>query len=286
MGFGGDSLRVSYGLQGAPRGDNSGLIGNNMTSHSGFMDVLGHAALQGDADTFQSIDWATARSTESCVALAKLYARKGDVLAFEKLLAQMEKADDAESQMLIHNYYIHACSQAGDVAGAKNHIQRMEFLGLKPDLMTFNTLLNTYASAGDADGAERCIIDLARRGIAPNIVSFATLCKALARQGKVEQIEDVIHMIEAIGMETNEYFFASLVSACGVRSPPDLARAELILPELVLRGIRPGSIRKLLGKLVGEVRMAKLFHILSKVSDPFDAAGGCTVEALDARSMK
>mmetsp|Transcript_106911 Transcript_106911/g.190029 ORF Transcript_106911/g.190029 Transcript_106911/m.190029 type:complete len:429 (-) Transcript_106911:125-1411(-) len=218
---------------------------------------------------------------EECIKQAKISARKGQVSAFDQLLPRARHFS-TDTQVLISNYFIHACSQVADVNLASTHVQKMEAYGLKPDLMTYNTLLNTFAASGDSEGAKRCIEDMKRRHIQPNVVSFSTLCKALAREGKSGEINIVIECLENHGYEANEYFFASLVSGLGAQQPPNYKAAELVLPELMVRGIRPSSVRKLLGKLLGEVRMARLYSVIGETGPDL-----CTsYESVEVRMIK
>jgi len=278
FGFGGDGARAPSGSSDASsdpypaiwpregRSDSDGLLDRNA---------------QHPSSSSSGYHLAVTMTEEECVKQAKTCSYRGHVTVFAELLPKAEEFS-MEAQVLINNYYIHACSQVGEIRRARAHVEDMEARGLRPNLMTYNILLNTFAASGDSQGAQTCIELMKRKHVEPNLVSFSTLCKALARGGMAREIGSVIEGLENGGFEVNEYFFASLVSSLGTQEPPDLHSAELVLPELVVRGIRPTSIRKILGKLIGEVRLARLYSIVGEIG----ADQSNPSQAIESRMIK
>merc|ERR1719464_1880801 len=98
---------------------------------------------------------------------------------------------------------------------ARQYWQRMEEVGLEPNLVSYNTVINACAILGEASKAVTWLACMTEKGITPDLVTYSTLCKAFAREGKADVVEDIMRWLDASGYELNEYFFASLISACG-----------------------------------------------------------------------
>jgi len=208
--------------------------------------------------------------------LIKACAHNGDIPRAESLLYRMQE-DGHEVSLVTYNSLIHTCTQAGDVDRAEHYVDLLENSGVETNLITYNSVINACATKGDARRAEHWLLRLIKRNITPNEVTYGTICKALARQGDVQGIEQIMVRLENSGLQLNEYFYASLISACGAAQPPDTERAEHALEELVKRGFRAQSVKRALGRVVGERRAAKLlesFGILDVVQgDQCDQQG-------------
>jgi len=55
--------------------------------------------------------------------------------------------------------------------------------GMKPNLITFNTLLSLYAKMGDIAGAEKVWEEMISIGLKPDLISFNTLLSLFAKKG-------------------------------------------------------------------------------------------------------
>mmetsp|Transcript_115127 Transcript_115127/g.229295 ORF Transcript_115127/g.229295 Transcript_115127/m.229295 type:complete len:413 (-) Transcript_115127:346-1584(-) len=205
----------------------------------------------------------------------KMCAHNGNVAMAEELFREMEAK--SELSVSAYNALIHTCTQAGDLERVEWHLERMRERGFEPTLVTFNSVINACAMLGDAVRAENWLLEMVRAGIQPNHVTYGTICKVFARQGGVKQIESIMQVLESNGSPLNEYFFASLISACGVANPPDPARAERALAEMVRHGLRPQSVKRALARVVGNRRTTQLFEGLGRASSA--AAAAATTQA-------
>jgi len=193
----------------------------------------------------------------------KSCAHNGDVNGAESLLKQM-LSEGHEAAVITYNSVIHTCTQAGDPERAEKYLDVMEQRGVEPNLVTYNSVINACAAHGDTARAWQCLLRMAQRNVTPNSVTYGTICKVFARRGDVNEIERIMETLERTGIPLNEYFFASLISACGVVQPPDIARAEKALEDLVRRGLRAQSVKRALSRVVGERRTRQLIERLSR----------------------
>jgi len=180
------------------------------------------------------------------------------------LLVRMQ-CEGLEPALTAINAQIQACTKIRDISRAKQYLDDM-FAGVlgpgvaSPNIVTYNTLINVCAEKGEADSAEALLLHMISRGLEPNEVTYGTICKVFARQGNVPAVERIMKGVESTGMPLNEYFFGSLISACGATRPPDPDRASLALADMISRGLRPQSVRRALGTVVGRHRAAKLLE--------------------------
>jgi pentatricopeptide repeat protein len=159
---------------------------------------------------------------------------------------------------------IHACSQSSDIDGAERYCRLMMVLGIEPELVTYNTLINTCASQGNTQRAEDWFKDMVNNKVVPNEVTYGTLCKVFARNGEAEKVKRILQCLDESGFSLNEYFFASWISACGAADPPDRAGAEEALMEVMKRGLRPHRVRRVLARVLGEQRVFQLMNQWNK----------------------
>mmetsp|Transcript_109686 Transcript_109686/g.200933 ORF Transcript_109686/g.200933 Transcript_109686/m.200933 type:complete len:419 (+) Transcript_109686:2-1258(+) len=217
-------------------------------------------------------DFGFGNTAVSYNTLIKACAHRGDVSRAESLFQQMVEQGHQVS-LITYNSLIHTCTQAGDIARAEEYLQLMNSRGIHPNLITYNTVINACAANGDATRAEGWLIYIIKLGLQPNEVTYGTICKAFARKGEVLAVERIMEAFAKSGQTLNEYFFASLISACGTAQPPDTDRAEQAFLELVSRGLRPQSVRRVLSRAIGEKRAQALIERANRKNGQVDFAG-------------
>merc|ERR1712096_604194 len=102
---------------------------------------------------------------------------------------------------------ITAKSQNGDFLGLETLFDRMQQLGLEPDVVTFNSLINAKAQRGDFLGVENLFDRMQQLGLEPNEVTFNSVITAKAKRGDfvgVESLYDrmrdyIIHALQKYG---------------------------------------------------------------------------------------
>eukprot|EP00927_Polykrikos_kofoidii_P006587 TRINITY_DN12666_c0_g1_i4.p1 TRINITY_DN12666_c0_g1~~TRINITY_DN12666_c0_g1_i4.p1 ORF type:complete len:323 (+),score=49.96 TRINITY_DN12666_c0_g1_i4:64-969(+) len=187
----------------------------------------------------------------------KACTRAGDVSRAEDHLFAMKKANIEITTDSV-NFVIHACARAGKLETAEEYMFFMEREGVAPDIVSFNSVMNACASRGDLARAQFWFNTMVSRGIRPNEVTFGTVCSVLARHGEAAKVEGLLVAIEASGFALNEYFYASLISACMASEPPDVVRAERALKGMYARGLILRRVRYPLLCTLGKEQATKL----------------------------
>ena len=105
--------------------------------------------------------------------------------------------------------------RAGDVQRVRTTYRVMLRRSVRPDLATFNALLDAFARNGEMREAEGVLSDMGRHGVRPSTRSFNTLLKGYARAGRLRGAFHVVRrMRQQLGPRApNEVTYNTLVAA-------------------------------------------------------------------------
>lgn len=122
----------------------------------------------------------------------------------------------------------------------------MEEFGIKPDVVTFSTIMNAWSSAGLMDNCEEIFNDMVKAGIEPDIHAYSILAKGYARAGYPQKAEALLTSMTEYGVQPNVVIFTTIISGwcaagkmdCAVRlcekmhemgTPPNLKTYETLI---------------------------------------------------------
>lgn len=88
----------------------------------------------------------------------------------------------------------------------------MEEFGVKPDVVTFSTIMNAWGSAGLMDKCQEIFNDMAKAGIDPDIHAFSILAKGYVRAGEPDKAEEIIKLMEKSCVRPNVVIFTTVIS--------------------------------------------------------------------------
>lgn len=106
----------------------------------------------------------------------------------------------------------------------------MESFGVKPDVVTFSTLMNAWSAAGLMDKCREIFDDMVEAGIEPDAQAYSILAKGYVRSGEPEKAEALLATMEEQGMRPNVVIFTTIIS--GWCSAGDMERAMKILERM------------------------------------------------------
>eukprot|EP00249_Psilotum_nudum_P003333 c16731_g1_i2 orf=446-1372(-) len=96
-----------------------------------------------------------------------------------------------------YNIMINGCCGVERICDAFELLDRMHDEGLIPDLCTYNTLIKATCTAGELDAALTLLKEMQMKCIQPNRVTFNTLFSSAAYQGRLDVTEFLVeHMWE------------------------------------------------------------------------------------------
>lgn len=153
--------------------------------------------------------------------LVDAFARVGDAEQAEKIICEMESA--GRSNVVAYNAYLKA-NRGNGFKAALSILDRMKKAGLRPDVVTYNTIIDFLSSEDNgtqiAEGLVR--VDMPRNGVRPDLLTFNTLIKGVARNrgnkcdagAALGAAYRWLRELQSRGLKPDEFTYQSMVSAC------------------------------------------------------------------------
>lgn len=88
----------------------------------------------------------------------------------------------------------------------------MEEFGVKPDVVTFSTIMNAWSSAGLMDKCQEIFDDMIKASIEPDSHTFSILAKGYVRAGEPEKAEALLKVMASSGVHPNVVMFTTIIS--------------------------------------------------------------------------
>jgi pentatricopeptide repeat protein len=143
-------------------------------------------------------------------------------------------------------------------------LERMEALGLAPNVVTFSTLITACANATPSARVDEAMLLLERMeaaGLAPNVVTFSTLITACANaqpSARVDEAMLLLERMEALGLALDEHTLSAILKCCARARPRACALAELHFSRLIGPVRLNEHVERQLESAVGRERAATL----------------------------
>lgn len=88
----------------------------------------------------------------------------------------------------------------------------MEEFGVKPDVVTFSTIMDAWSSAGLMGKCQEIFDDMVKAGIEPDIHVFSILAKGYVRAGEPQKAESILTSMRKYGVHPNVVMFTTVIS--------------------------------------------------------------------------
>eukprot|EP00930_Biecheleria_cincta_P050444 TRINITY_DN3560_c1_g1_i1.p1 TRINITY_DN3560_c1_g1~~TRINITY_DN3560_c1_g1_i1.p1 ORF type:complete len:954 (+),score=184.32 TRINITY_DN3560_c1_g1_i1:150-3011(+) len=154
-------------------------------------------------------------------ALVDAIVRCGDSKALEMAVDEARCAGLAD--VVTYNTVIKGHLQRGDVKHAKKVLEAMRYSGLKPNVVTFNELLDASAQR---DACWALIDEMRACDLKPNKVTCSIVLKNLKSSSSSSEVERTMALLDSID-DMDEVLLSSVCEAC-IRT----GRANLLAKEL------------------------------------------------------
>lgn len=139
-------------------------------------------------------------------ALIDMYAKCGELQASRKLFDSMEERDVILWNVMISNYGIH-----GHVESAIEIFKLMEESNIKPNALTFLSLLSACNHTGHMVEGRLLFDRMQKYGIKPNLKHYASIVDLIGRSGSLEAAET---LVSSMPITPDGTVWGSLLSAC------------------------------------------------------------------------
>lgn len=116
-------------------------------------------------------------------------AQLGDTKAAENIMLVMQEEFQIKPDIVSFSTVIGACAEAKDVEGARQWLFKAEDEGLEPDLKCYNQAIKACARAANASQAEHLARRLMRNRLTPDMYTYNTMLSAFAKDGSPSAAE-------------------------------------------------------------------------------------------------
>lgn len=113
----------------------------------------------------------------------------------------------------------------------------MDEFRIKPDVITFSTIMNSWSSAGLMDKCKEIFDDMVKAGIEPDIHTFSILAKGYVRASQPEKAESLLRHMTLSGIHPNVVIFTTVIS--GWCSAGKMECAQRVYDKMIENGISP-----------------------------------------------
>ncbi|KAF8249884.1 hypothetical protein K440DRAFT_189713 [Wilcoxina mikolae CBS 423.85] len=211
---------------------------------------------------------------ESYSILMAALARRGDSAGVHELLRRYTEEFIPETpQELSHIMQAHV--ERGELRDVVLWFERMlHEYGIKPDVISYNILINVHRKVGDVDGAARRVQEMLDRGLKPDTTTYNILLKMCASRGDVAGAENIFNLIKQSGLRLDPYAYEALASA--YVAVKDMDKAEAILKQVAEQSfdISPTPIWNTVlsahAAMGNDERVNQIFELMHQREVPFD----------------
>lgn len=127
-------------------------------------------------------------------------------------LARLESSN-VKGSTFIYNAVMNAHAKRADLAGALDVCNRMRQIGVACDTITYNTLIATCLRSGDPGKAEQYMELMLTEGVSPSVVSFSSVMRACAQAGQGDDVMKWLSKADELGIVLNEICYSAIINA-------------------------------------------------------------------------
>ncbi|XP_019084752.1 PREDICTED: pentatricopeptide repeat-containing protein At5g21222 [Camelina sativa] len=180
-------------------------------------------------------------TTSTFNTLIKGYGKLGKLEESSRLLEMMLRDEMLQPNDRTCNILVQAWCNQRKIEEAWNIVYKMQSYGVKPDVVTFNTLARAYARVGSTYTAEDMIIPrMLHNKVKPNVRTCGTIVNGYCEEGKMEEALRFFYRMKELGVHPNLFVFNSLIKGFldikdmdGVGEVVDLMEEFGVKPDVV-----------------------------------------------------
>ncbi|KAK2995504.1 hypothetical protein RJ640_001418 [Escallonia rubra] len=231
---------------------------NNITEAWNVLHKMVAFCLQPDAVTYNTIATAYAQAGETkqpegmipqmqnnnvlpnertCSTIIGGYCREGKIKDALRFVYKMKDLG-VSPNLVVFNSLIKGFLDNADRGGVEEAQQKlmeginlqvltlMEEYGVKPDVISFSTIMNAWSAAGYMDKCREIFDDMVKAGIEPDVQAYSILAKGYVRAGEPEKAEELLTAMVKSGFRPNVVIFTTIISGwCSAKRMDDAIRA-------------------------------------------------------------
>ncbi|KAJ4883603.1 Pentatricopeptide repeat-containing protein [Raphanus sativus] len=173
--------------------------------------------------------------------LIKGYGKIGKLEESSRLLEMMVRDEMLQPNDRTCNILVQAWCNQRRIEEAWNIVYKMQSYGVKPDVVTFNTLARAYARIGSTCTAEDMIIPrMLHSRVKPNVRTCGTITNGYCEEGKMEEALRFFYRMKELGVHPNLFVFNSLIK--GFLASNDMDGVGEVVNLMEEFGVRPDVV--------------------------------------------
>ncbi|XP_073148972.1 pentatricopeptide repeat-containing protein At5g48730, chloroplastic [Henckelia pumila] len=153
---------------------------------------------------------------EAFTALLSAYSRSGLFKKAFSILEQMKNTHDCSPDVFTYSILIKSCLQVHDFCKVKLLLSDMEVEGIKPNTITYNTLIDAYGKSKKFAEMESLLTQMLRQQeCEPDVWTMNSTLRAFGGSGQIEMMEKCYEKFQSAGIEPNIKTFNILLDSYG-----------------------------------------------------------------------
>ncbi|XP_016195055.1 pentatricopeptide repeat-containing protein At1g51965, mitochondrial-like [Arachis ipaensis] len=137
------------------------------------------------------------------------FGRSGEVDIAVKLFEELESSN-CKPDVVTYNSLINCLGKNGDVDEAHMRFREMQEKGLNPDVVTYSTLIECFGKTDKVDMACKLFDEMLAVGCYPNLVTYNILLDCLERCGRTAEAVDLYAKLKQQGLTPDSITYAVL----------------------------------------------------------------------------
>eukprot|EP00928_Gymnodinium_smaydae_P067239 TRINITY_DN5017_c0_g1_i7.p1 TRINITY_DN5017_c0_g1~~TRINITY_DN5017_c0_g1_i7.p1 ORF type:complete len:585 (+),score=72.61 TRINITY_DN5017_c0_g1_i7:87-1841(+) len=170
-------------------------------------------------------------------AVLQKSAKKGDIVTSEGLAELLLQCGSPDALVRPLNILLGVYVKHGDLVRANYWWDRFVSAGVKPTIVTYNTMINLCVRAREIRQAEWWIERLLQDGVQPCHVTFTTLIKACGQSRSPDRAEYWYRRMRAVGLQGDLVLHNAMIDVYTKCS--NIKRAEIWFYEMQEEGVLP-----------------------------------------------
>ncbi|KAJ7950439.1 putative Pentatricopeptide repeat-containing protein [Quillaja saponaria] len=151
---------------------------------------------------------------ESCTALLSAYSRTGLLDRAFSLLEEMKNTPDCQPDVQTYSILIKSCLHIFAFDKVQYILSDMVNQGIKPNTVTYNTLIDAYGKAKKFSEMESTLVEmLSEKDCEPDVWTMNSTLRAFGNSGQIETMESCYEKFQSAGIQPNIKTFNILLDS-------------------------------------------------------------------------
>ncbi|KAF2291814.1 hypothetical protein GH714_035712 [Hevea brasiliensis] len=195
-----------------------------LTLAKGFMDTNDHVLLLRLVRDVSELTF-----PRSTMVMNRIIFAFAECRQFDKALLIYDQIKDlrCKPDLITYNTVLDILGRAGQVDEMLLQFGSMKEAGISPDFISYNTLLNQLQKAGRLDLCLVYMKEMGESGIEPDLLTYTALIQSFGRSGNIEESLKLFREMKTKQIRPSIYIYRSLINSLKKMGKVELAMALL-----------------------------------------------------------